>query len=59
MSMYRRNTYSIPVLNAPDIENETIPVLNRNATNNKLLFSADNISTVYESFLHGMKTAGG
>ncbi|KAJ2559885.1 medium-chain fatty acid-CoA ligase faa2 [Coemansia sp. RSA 1933] len=57
--MYRRNTYSIPVVNAPDIENETVPVLNRNAANNKLLFSADNISTVYESFLHGMKTAGG
>ncbi|KAI9499917.1 medium-chain fatty acid-CoA ligase faa2 [Coemansia spiralis] len=57
--MYRKNVYSIPVVNAPDIENETIPVLNRNAANNKLLFGADNVSTVYENFLHGMKTAGG
>ncbi|KAJ2731712.1 medium-chain fatty acid-CoA ligase faa2 [Coemansia sp. BCRC 34962] len=56
--MYKRNVYSTPVLNAPDIKHETIPVLNRNATNCKLLFGADNVKTVYENFLYGMRVAG-
>ncbi|KAJ2603661.1 medium-chain fatty acid-CoA ligase faa2 [Coemansia sp. RSA 1722] len=56
---YRKNVYSLPVLNAPEIQDETIPVLNRNASEGKLLFGADNINTLYENFLQGMKTAGG
>ncbi|KAJ1733965.1 medium-chain fatty acid-CoA ligase faa2 [Coemansia biformis] len=57
--MNRRNTYSIPVPNAPEIKNETMPVLNRNAVDNQLLFGSDSLSTVYENFLLGMKRAGG
>ncbi|KAJ2776042.1 medium-chain fatty acid-CoA ligase faa2 [Coemansia javaensis] len=57
--MNRRHTYSTPVPNAPDIKDETMPVLNRNAVDNQLLFGADNLSTVYDNFLLGMKRAGG
>ncbi|PIA18272.1 acetyl-CoA synthetase-like protein [Coemansia reversa NRRL 1564] len=57
--MYRRNAYSIPVSNAPDIKNETMPVLNRNAVDDQLLFGADSMATVYDNFLLGMKKAGG
>ncbi|KAJ2881006.1 medium-chain fatty acid-CoA ligase faa2 [Coemansia aciculifera] len=56
--MYKRNVYSTPVLNAPDTKHETTPVLNRNAINCKLLFGADNVKTVYENFLYGMRVAG-
>ncbi|KAJ2386088.1 hypothetical protein H4S02_004018, partial [Coemansia sp. RSA 2611] len=57
--MHRRNVYSIPVPNATEIHDETTPVLNRNAVKSQLLFGADNMNTVYDNFLQGMKKAGG
>ncbi|KAI9468174.1 medium-chain fatty acid-CoA ligase faa2 [Coemansia sp. RSA 990] len=57
--MYRKNVYSIPVPNAPEIHDETMPVLNRNAVDSQLIFGGDNMNTVYDIFLQGMKKAGG
>ncbi|KAJ1786698.1 medium-chain fatty acid-CoA ligase faa2 [Coemansia sp. RSA 2167] len=57
--MQRRCVYSLPVPNSPDIHDETLPVLNRNAVNNQLLFGADSMATVYDNFVQGMKKAGG
>lgn len=34
-------------------------MLNRNTTNSRLLFGADNVRTLYDNFLYGMKVAGG
>ncbi|KAJ1961680.1 medium-chain fatty acid-CoA ligase faa2, partial [Dipsacomyces acuminosporus] len=57
--MNRMNLYARPVPDATRVENETLPVLNRNATDNKLLFGIGSVTTVYENFLHGMNVAGG